>query len=629
MAAEDKAAATGSTTNLGVVAGVVVESNIGEEGKAVKVVNSNITGGNGKDRSGVGAIAGYTRYSTFDNIVVEDTKVASNTLYTTLGGVVGTVAHLTSSGKFRDADATTLIKNVIINNITVEGDSYQNSSTGAVVGSMFGGNLENIKATGVEVTLSKTQIDLNIPASSASTAIAGAVGRAYNVITANGTDYSCELTNVVVEGNVNAVDVLNASHDAAGLVSVFAGTMTNCAFKGTVYGTRAAGLVVYNEGIITYTNAFVEAQAVDATISGKLALGGMVCYNYDGQIVGADELTLINVVLNGTKYTYISEIRAVSGIDDNDTEALNSFNIGGVAAIQLGGLIKNFNVNVKATNPINVGGVVGRVGGIKTVTLINYYYDANYNYSSNKESELMGGEIDHVVVSANIETVASVDQGSTHRAAGAAAFVGTGAELTSVQVTANINNYTGAADKQTTGTLVAGLIAEARGYNISVDTANITAAIRVNNSAYKNDGKYYSWVAGAVALAVQEEGTAIEFSNVHVSATPGYNTIVNMLGTVDNGDAAATEAEEFNATLTGAFGLFGSVVGLDATNIVISNATINGYSVTGHFNAAKAFGILNKVTVNGYSITNTEVSSDINGHAYERSMSETDSPVNN
>lgn len=584
--------------NVGAVSGINVTSVVGADSAAVAVVNSTVEAGNACSSAGIGLVAGTIRYSQLNNIAIKDSTLLANAMQTRAGGVVGFVEHFyvvrNNNGTeitFDDLEsdeAVSSITGVTMENVVVIGDMNGNSVTGGVAAIVYGGVIENVKATNISVRVND--------ASEASTAeeyrssVAGAVANAYSITSNNGIECPTIIRDVSIVGSVNAFGK-KIFHQAAGIVARSSAKVVDCSFKGSIKGAYAAGLVLYNQGTISYTDGFI-GLAVDADFDVKVAAGGLAYENY-GDITGASSKTMVNATIRSQVFVDVNGITKATGINDCD-KAIDKLHSAGLAVVSVGGKISNFNVYAKLINAVNASGAVGTLGG--DVTFASYVptkIDGSNKYTTLAQTSKSAGELSNITVSTTIETVSATHIGSTKRAAGAVAVAASGAVIDNVSVSGGINQFDSAQLQQLSGGLMAGLVAEMRGTDIALTNSVTSLGIYVSNTNQIKDDKWFVVVAGIVGEIAQTGANDITVENVEVANA----SLVNDLGKKQNNSSST---KDFNS-VSGAYGLVGQAA-KDASatgKIVIKNVSISNTKIVSYLSASAGFGYVEDVEIDG------------------------------
>ena len=197
--------------------------------------------------------------------------------------------------------------------------------------------------------------------------------------------------------NLSVSGTVNSSGDyVGGIVGYnFSGTVTNCAFSGSVSGSYVGGVVGRNDG--TVKNCYNTGKV---NVSGSSsAAGGVVGYNYSGgNVTNSYNTGSVSVSDSGNQ-------NCVGGVvGDNRSTVENSYNtgsvkgdwyVGGVVGCSSGGS----SASASVTNCYNIGDVSGsdHVGGVVGYNAVTPWGDSSvtncYNTGSVSGPDSVGGVV--------------------------------------------------------------------------------------------------------------------------------------------------------------------------------------------------------------------------------------------
>ena len=588
--------------DVGTVVGTVYNSSLTK----IALTSSNVTAGVGHNvASGIGTIAGYAKYSRMAEVSITNSALTANSGCTIAGGVVGMVAHYSEieGGKnfFENvsAEKQSIISDLKINGLTIVGDEYYNSATAGVAGIGAGLVFKNSTVEGLNITIHKNAND----ADTISTNVAGAVCSLHDVITKDGSKFSALIENVSIIGaNIKSEDQRLVASDAAGFVATNQGEIKNVKFTGSLAGLNVGGLVLDNEGKITFTDEFV-GYAVDCTINTKVAAAPIACYNYNGTIEGATAKTKVKSKIESYVQTAAEVIAQV--------RPLSEYVVAGAVAFNMGGSVSNFDVEVISNNAINFGGAVGYIGGTQEDSPVSRGYSfANDNSFSKGQPLSFYGKtsvVEAIVVNSKVNTRVYGLGIDTIYVGGAAAIVYSDSRLANVVSNISVNNYETASTETLTAGMAAGLVAVVQGNNIAIDEVKLgDIYIFVNYSTQEKtvgegesaQKQKISYVAGAFCSVA---GGNIAISNISRSSESVVK-LTNM--------HKALGAEIIHAA-TGAYGFIATAKGTDSSNkITLSNIELRNMDINAYYVACE--------TMNAYSNTdgvNTIITENIETHS--------------
>ena len=574
--------------DFGVAFGSVAYSDISK----ITITGSSLTAGtNEQTLSGIGLLAGISRQCNISNITIEKSQISANAKMTRTGGLVGGIDHILVGSSFIDIDDSltqrTTVSNVNISEVTISGDANELSSTGGVAAVAYGATFENIN-------IDKLTIKLLNNGSENTTAVAGAVAKLFSITTKNGTELTASMNNVSVNANIEAKDAVGAYNDAAGVVYVNGGTITNAKFSGEITAKDAAGIALINEKAIAYTEDF-EGTAVDVTANIGNTFGGVVCYNFGGTVLGtsSDNKTKVLVVFNS--------FRTVA-----PAEVVEECVVGGIAAYFNNGQIKNFDVEITSAKAINFGGAVGYAGiqysGITKSSLYKFTESGDNTICEFGPDLALNGNstLSDIAVKANVATKIRGNGTFSQYVGGIAAKIASKVTVENVSVDLTVNKYAEAAEYGVSGYIIAGLIAEVEGTeSILVDGADVKVDIFVNETSRQINNKYISIAAGAMGLV---KGKGITISNINVK----NSTITNMVG--DGKDSDSVDHS------SGSYAFIALATGTEANGISVNNITVKDSTIAAHYNASNKIVSTQTNTTTGedVEVTNVTCSSQTN-----------------
>lgn len=347
---EELGVATLRRVNVGALVGYAESTTISNEANVN--ISSTIRGfaysKEHKMFSGLGGAVGVSDSSTISGLKVESKVVSTNVYaednYNMAGGVVG----YAYASDINDVAVTTTI-NTVYNNASV---------IGGVAGYVYGASVVNAK---VNVAVNGNEKFGDVVADqindTVTTVVGGVAGRAANYV--NTSTPSLNRTSIIENVKVNAsIDVKGF---VGGVVGENEGNVVDPTFSGTLVGYNVGAIARKNNGLVEFSSEYT-GSGITSNLRG-VKTAGMVVYNYaDGEINGyIDDENKVNVKVTSN----VVNVSLVT--DENFAAALSQAYSAGLVC-ENRGAVKNFNVEAKLYNGLNVAGLVN-----------NNYGEVSYN----------------------------------------------------------------------------------------------------------------------------------------------------------------------------------------------------------------------------------------------------------